>query len=204
MGREGLLAASVTTARAVATVSQSPHPPPQHPPPQVGWSSSGLSVADSDDFAFEAEILAHKRMIEVHDHMVGCNIKHLAGDAESVACHHWDIGVLLDSLGIKLSVDHKDVFVKTGHIVGIIGKPSPAVDRNVKCLPRVQALRARAQGENESFCHPKIKRSGLFVDNVVDKSFGPVGSDFKEVIAYFDIFAGENFSIIILSFVLVG
>ena len=161
----------------------------------------GLSVADSDDLAFEAEILAHKRMIEVHDHMVGCNIKHLAGDAESVACHHWDIGVLLDSLGIKLSVDHKDVFVKTGHIVGIIGETLSGSYRNVKCLTGFKPFERTLKRENESFCHSKDKTFGLFVDNVVDKSFGPVGSDFIEIIAYFDIFAGENFSIIILSFV---
>ena len=100
----------------------------------------GGSIADSDHFAFEAEILAYEGMVEVHDHMVRGNFDNFAGDAETFAGHHGDVSSFLDGLGIEFAIDHEDALVELGHIVRIIREALAGSNRNVKRLSCFQSF----------------------------------------------------------------
>ena len=72
----------------------------------------GSGFAYYTDLAYKAGVLACKRMIEVHYHLLVGDFNHLAVDAISVGCHHRHCGAYLYKLGVKLSVDLKQLLLK--------------------------------------------------------------------------------------------
>ena len=137
-----------------------------------GLELFGGSVANSDNLAFEAYILAGKRMIEVHLYFIIGHFKHLSVETEAVGGHHRYVGTGLDVFCIKLSVDFKYVFVKFDNLLGVRHSESiGCIDLNVKFTTGSESVKCFLERRNYTTSHAEHDALGIFRINLVYKLF---------------------------------
>ena len=186
-----LFAAAVTAARVVASATVVAAASATSAS-AGGMEFFGGGVADGHHLALEAQVLAYEGMVEVHDYVFVGDFLDFSGDAVAVGCHHRDIGAFANGFGVEFSVDHEDAFGKLGHVVGVIGEAFAGIDGDVEFTALFKAVEGAFQRTDHAFGDAEDEAFGLVVGDVVDESFGSVRGDLEEIVAYFDIFAGEN------------
>ena len=152
----------------------------------------GSCFAYYTDLAYKAGVLASKRMIEVHYHLLVGDFNHLAVDAISVGCHHRHCGTYLYKLGVKLSVDLKQLLLKVSHLLGVVSSESFGCRHlDIKCVACCQAFDGLFKRNNDTASNAEYYLLGSFGINLMNKLLA-VGLHYVEVIYHLDIFAGFN------------
>lgn len=153
----------------------------------------GSCIAHHFYFAFEAEVFANERMIEVHLHDFVGDFENLTGNTEAVGSLHGDVSTFLHGFGVKFAIDCEDILVEFSHIVGVVGETFGRGDEHIECTTGFESFERELKRTEQTGSHAKYKALGLGGFNGVNGSFGAIGVYFKEFVADFDIFAGENF-----------
>ncbi len=154
----------------------------------------GCAVAHKQNLALETNILAGKRMVEVHHDIIVGHFLHHTVDTVTVGSHHRQYGTGLYYIGVKLAIYLEYILRQGSYLLGIYRTESiVGFNAYVESLIFGKTFDGLFERYDHTGCDTEYEFFGIVHIGLVYQSLGTVGVYLIEVVAELYIFSGFNF-----------